>query len=60
MWRAESDERRHHVDSTVVGYRCRDGVGFGGGFENPQLIAQPLHRRSSDEHTAFHGILRRR
>ena len=39
------------VDPACVGHALGEGFGLRGRFDQPELIAQPLHERARHEHT---------
>jgi hypothetical protein len=41
-------ERRHEIDAAVVRHRVRERFDLRGRRDDPELIAEPLHRRSGD------------
>ena len=54
--RAQADEGRHHVDAAGALHRGGQRLGLGGAVDDPQAVAQPLHRRARDEDRAFQAV----
>ena len=55
--RAQAGEGRHHVDAVAVFHFGGEIFGVGCVADQFQLVAQPLDRRTADEHRAFQRIV---
>ncbi len=56
--RAQAGEGGNEVDAIVAIERRREGLGVGGRVDDPQAVAQPLHRRARDEDRSLQGVRR--
>ena len=54
--RAQAGQRRHDGHAAGIGHRCRQGLDVGGGLDDAQPVAQPLHESARDKGAAFQGI----
>src|SRR5437899_3090112 len=58
LHRATPDEGRHEVDARRVGDRARHRLALRRVREEAESVAQPLDRRTGDEHAALESICR--
>ena len=54
--RAEADEGRHHVHALGVRHLVGKLLDIGRLGDDPQAVADPLHRGSGDEHRTLEGV----